>query len=106
MADPIRYRKDNESKRRRVVINEGHEGFIGRWVDSCTGCHASGDGCIYDWDPKTKCELGWGCDECGYTGKVRHAMWIPFDVAAWMKHVDDNEGCSNASSSGLGAVRY
>jgi len=90
----VRYRIWGEGEHRmrmKVVLNEGHEGFIARWTDSCTGCFEFNEGwglSGYSVDPKHKCYIGSGCDECGYTGKVRHAMWIPFDMEAWDKHAN------------------
>ncbi len=92
MSEPIRYRADWEGKRRRVVLNEGHEGFVIRWTDSCSGCYEGGEyggsAHLYPTDPKAGCSIGFGCEECGYQGKVRHSMWFPFDTKAWREHED------------------
>lgn len=53
---------------------------LARWTDSCSGCFESEDGHpvgIYPRDPKHRCYIGAGCDECGYTGKRRRAEWLP-----------------------------
>lgn len=94
MTERIRYRRDDEGKRHRVVLNEGHEGFVVRWVDSCSGCHETNQGYslgCYAYDEKVRCEVGFGCHECGYTGKQRQSWWVPFDMTAWSKHVNETE---------------
>ena len=52
-----------------------------RWTDTCSGCCETGEygsfGHYYETDPKHRCLIGSGCDECGYTGKRRNAMWVP-----------------------------
>ena len=91
MTETVRYRKDHEGQRRKVVLNEGHEGFIAEWTDVCSGCFEYNEGYApmgAVWDPKAKCFIGAGCHECGYTGKVRHRMWIPFDITAWDRHAN------------------
>lgn len=84
MTDPIRYRKDDEGNRYKVVMNEGFEGYIGRWTTACSGCYESTDGFPTG-------DIGGGCDECGYTGKRRWSMWVPFDITAWHKHMVEQE---------------
>jgi hypothetical protein len=94
MTDAIRYRKDHDGVRRKVVLNEDHEGYIGRWTTSCSGCFEFNEGYGldgYGFDAKHQCYIGGGCHECGYTGKRRYSMWMPFDIAAWMRHVDAEE---------------
>lgn len=89
MTETVRYRKDDEGRRHKVVLNEGHEGFMVQWTDACTGCFEYIDGHApmgSVWDSKSKCHVGGGCHECGYTGKVRHRMWIPFDITAWDRY--------------------
>lgn len=46
-----------------------------RWTDTCSGCSCDcGDG--------YPCSHGaGGCEECGYQGKVRNAMWMPARIA-------------------------
>ena len=90
MTEPVRYRKDREGKRYRVVLNEGHEGFVTRWTESCTGCFEFNEGWgleHYEYDAKHKCRIGAGCSECGYTGKRRASFWVPFDMTAWSRYV-------------------
>ncbi len=91
MTNRIRYRM-YDGKRYRVVMNEGFEGFVVRWTATCTGCYESEDGHPvgeYDFDQKSGCAIGAGCEECGYTGKSRRAEWCPFDYAAYSKHSDE-----------------
>ncbi|ADJ24795.1 hypothetical protein Hden_3000 [Hyphomicrobium denitrificans ATCC 51888] len=55
---------------------------IVRWTDSCSGCFEGGEyGGLahnYDWDDSAQCRVGIGCDECGYSGKVRREEWVPY----------------------------
>lgn len=92
---PRRYRTvdlcDGETMRVMVVEFRGHEGYIARWTASCSGCHETNEGYetgLYPYDKKAQCYVGAGCHECGYTGKRREAMWIPFDYAAWSDDED------------------
>lgn len=39
---------------------------------------------ILDWE----CVVGAGCSECGYTGKRRSEVWVPFDMTAWDKYAN------------------
>jgi len=67
--------------------------FAVSWTDSCTGCTNTTDGYPdghYPTDPKHHCLIGSGCPECGYTGKRRHAYWVPVD------------GCDCAEAQGGG----
>jgi|SRR5882757_2906332 len=94
MTGPVRYRIDDEGKRRKVVLNEGHEGFVTRWTGSCSGCFEFNEGWgldSYEYDSKHKCYIGGGCSECGYTGKRHDSFWVPFDMRAWNKHVRETE---------------
>jgi hypothetical protein len=78
---PIRYRRDDDGKRRRVVVFNGQEGFEVWATVSCSGCCELGEyggNPGYPYDPKAKCLIGAGCDECGYTGKRRNSYWVPF----------------------------
>lgn len=84
----IRYRV-KDGRRYRIVMNEGFEGFVVRWTSTCTGCFESEDGYpvgSYPFDEGAQCHVGAGCRECGYTGKTRSSMWVPFDSAAWRRH--------------------
>lgn len=78
---PRRYRVTDNGSRARVVLFRVHrhmfEGFIARWTESCSGC------CYEDGSND-------GCAECGYTGKRREAVWVPFDgVYAALEHAQN-----------------
>ena len=91
MKEPIRYRMVEDVGRVKIVTHDGFEGYVARWTSSCTGCHETEDGHNvghYTWDDKAKCYVGRGCHECGYTGKSRNVVWIPFDLNAWDKHTN------------------
>lgn len=51
-----------------------------RWTQACSGCSCDcGDG--------YGCNHGaGGCQECGYTGRVRQAMWMPYSRRAALSH--------------------
>ncbi|WP_375549479.1 hypothetical protein ABWI01_03550 [Oceanicaulis alexandrii] len=56
---------------------------IATWVESCTGCHETFEGHSvgdYPRHPKHGCEIGAGCEECGYTGVRRHSWWVPSSI--------------------------
>lgn len=60
----------------RIVLLE-----LCTWTTSCSGCFEGGE-CMglahhYPYDTKRQCHVGAGCAECGYSGKVRQAMWLP-----------------------------
>ena len=46
---------------------------IASWSDPCTGCKCDGE---YPCDCCT--ERGSGCHECGYTGRRKITMWVPY----------------------------
>ena len=101
MSEKIRYRAGPEGRRYKVVLHEGFEGFVVRWTATCTGCHETEDGYpvgSYPFDEKAKCHLGAGCQECGYRGKVRQQMWIPFDYAAYSRWEDEQWRLSQRAS--------
>lgn len=53
---------------------------IDRGTATCSGCFNTEDGHPigeYPWDPKSRCYLGSGCSECGYTGKRRYEYPFP-----------------------------
>lgn len=81
----IRYRKDLDGNRHRVVIVNGMDGFEVRYTTSCSGCFEPGEcGALahhYIFDSKAGCHIGSGCHECGYTGKRARTYWVPFDYA-------------------------
>lgn len=80
-----RYRRDALGHRRLVVVFDGRDGFEVRFTTSCSGCFGPGEyggrEHDYEYDPKARCYLGSGCNECGYTGKRRRVEWVPFDMA-------------------------
>ncbi len=53
-----------------------------KWIiytGSCSGCYEFNEGLgqhRYDNDPKLNIKLGYGCKECGYSGKRRHVLSI------------------------------
>jgi len=67
--------------RKKVFMIDGEACHKVTWTQHCTGCLESGEGQInsndYPWDPKAKCHIGAGCDECGYTGKRRQTFFVP-----------------------------
>jgi hypothetical protein len=76
---------DGKLTRVMVVENRGHDGYVVRWTQSCSGCHETNEGYetgLYPYDEKAQCYVGAGCSECGYTGKRRMEWWIPFDPRA------------------------
>lgn len=79
---PIRYRRDEEGKRRKIVMWEGREGYELTVTTSCSGCCELGEYGSnpngHGFDVKHNCYVGSGCDECGYTGKRRGPFWAPF----------------------------
>jgi hypothetical protein len=79
---PVRYRVvtdvDGYQQRVKVVMLHGWEGYVVRFTTACSGCVP---------DEENTCpSRGFGCEECGYTGKRRRREWIPFDAAAWDRH--------------------
>lgn len=46
-----------------------------RWTQSCSGCSCD-CGCMGD-------HGAGGCEECGYTGKIRNGQWIPYSGKSW-----------------------
>lgn len=84
------YCKDDEGIRRRVYRHHGFNGYWTRWTQACSGCHETIDG--YEsgnmWDDKLKCYIGWGCSECGYTGKRRIEWFVPFNQKGFEAYCD------------------
>jgi len=85
-----RYRADQAGARRRVVLQDGVEGFHLTFTRECRGCCELGEYAglahRYDFDAKASCYIGSGCHECGYTGKRRDVLWVPFSYEE-MPHV-------------------
>jgi len=46
-----------------------------RWTRACSGCSPDGEF-------SHGASKGSGCEDCGYTGKRREAMWIPVELIA------------------------
>lgn len=53
-------------RRRRWGFVEGKLCEVVSWTQSCSGCG-------YGFEDR-----GSGCSECGYHGRVRSGMWVPF----------------------------
>ncbi len=67
-----RMRRDHQGSRRKVVTIDGVDGYVLRFSRECSGCTERGGygGRVYG---------PFGCEECGYTGRVRIAAFVPFD---------------------------
>lgn len=57
-------------RRRNYAIINGALCESAEWTDRCSGC--SGE--YHE-------SVGYGCHECGYTGKRRMAMWVPYGIS-------------------------
>lgn len=110
LHEPRRYRMvalgcDGELQRVLVVKHHGFEGYFVRWTDSCSGCLELGDygggSENYIYDEKAKCLVGAGCHECGYTGKRRNELFVPFDREAFEAFLD--RAIAEESKAGGGA---
>ncbi len=73
----VRYRSDENGRRRRVVINDNIEGYNERVIERCSGCAPC--------DPYTT--DGPGCSECGYKGRRRATYWVPFNFDEWLETI-------------------
>lgn len=60
--------------RRRAYARDGKKLLeLAKWTSPCTGCSCDGE------YPCSCCTIrGMGCPECGYTGKRRNSMWVPY----------------------------
>ena len=94
----MKYRRDLDGKRHKVVVHNGIEGFEATVTLSCTGCTEFGDymGNIngHPYDEKAGCHVGFGCEECGYTGKRRRVFWTPFAASIPYRNSDILEFCA------------
>lgn len=55
-------------RRKNYAVIDGQVCSAISWTGKCSGCsNFAGD------------ERGFGCEECGYTGKVRQSYWMPDD---------------------------
>lgn len=87
---PRRYRVV-DGHRYLVVVHGGVEGYVLRFVASCTGCFECEDGYPigdYPTHPVHQCYVGSGCSECGYHGIRKTGHWLPFDD--YMEDADAN----------------
>ena len=66
-------------KRKKYAVNDdgkpceanGNYVFVAvKWSSACSGC--------CDDSEYSSPYRGGGCQECGYTGRVRSGMWVPF----------------------------
>ena len=68
-------------RRKRVKMIDGIPHIRIVYTTECCGCFEGGDymglAHNYPYDPKARCYVGAGCDECGYTGKRRYDLWMP-----------------------------
>lgn len=55
-------------RRMRYAVDDDELLVLTRWVSCCSGCSEVGD---YECSPAAGC----GCQECGYTGRRRSALW-------------------------------
>lgn len=67
-ADAIAGRRLDRRKNYRII--DGQVCSEIRWTRACSGCS---DG---------SSDIGSGCEECGYHGRVRAGCWMPDDGAA------------------------
>jgi hypothetical protein len=63
-----------DGKRTMVVWHKSQPGMLARWTQECNGCTEYSEGQLLT-GPM-------GCDECGYTGKCRHIVWVPLPLDA------------------------
>ena len=70
VADAIAGRRVD--RRRKWAIIEGKLCVLARWSQTCSGCYESGH------DYPNANDRGMGCRECGHTGRVRAAHWVPW----------------------------
>jgi len=54
-------------------LTGAHVFEVARWSQACSGCHSG----AYLLDGR-----GHGCSECGYTGRRKHAHWVPVSKPA------------------------
>ena len=73
---------DGDDYQLETAFKLGKAWFLtAKWTQSCSGCCELGDYGSnpnrHPYDEKNQCHIGFGCDECGYTGKRRVEMWVP-----------------------------
>lgn len=69
-ADAIAGRRTD--RRRNLAIIEGKVHGVCAWSCPCSGCSDAGHVPMHG--------RGNGCEECGYTGRRRHAQWLDLDL--------------------------
>lgn len=97
MAEPRRYRLDDQGKRRLVYVCDGVEGYFVHFTQSCSGCYETEDGHPvgdYPYDEKAECHVGAGCSECGYTGKRRDEFFVPFNPKDEKRLLKEEKRCA------------
>lgn len=67
-------RRDSQGRLHKVHVLNGVECYATRWTASCSGCTNTPE-------MTSPPPAGIGCEECGYTGKRRQGMWVPFNGA-------------------------
>lgn len=80
---PRRYAKV-DGRRVLVVVVDGFDGYVVRHTQHCSGCTEVPE-------MTSPPDRGFGCEECGYTGRRRWEHWIPFDVGAFERHLTREE---------------
>lgn len=72
-------------RRRSYKIINGDVCTLFKFTQPCSGCFELGDYGSgierYEYDDKAQCHVGFGCDECGHTGKRRSGHWTPIRFA-------------------------
>lgn len=58
-------------RRKTYAIVEGKLCESAKWTAACSGCTG-------EYGP----DRGSGCHECGFTGRSRQAMWVPYGISA------------------------
>jgi hypothetical protein len=74
--------KDLVKRAKNVIDGVPHTTV--RFTTHCSGCtelgENMGDAHLYPYDAKSRCYVGMGCHECGYTGKRRRIELVPDHV--------------------------
>lgn len=84
-------RKVNRRKKYRII--DGEVCDHSTYTQTCSGCFNTWEG--YD-PPGTKYDkngiaLGFGCECCGYHGKVRESTWYPISMSLKMDNFEIKE---------------
>lgn len=59
-------------RRMNYAVIDGKLHTLCKWSQPCTGCYESDP---YKYEDKAR---GLGCSECGHSGRVRNAQWVPY----------------------------